>query len=128
MPISHTFIFLLIAITLSLKCNAQAISNIPTKRIAVALASAPITLIKSEAASDSIRKKPFTYRDNRIPQPLFVANGKVITVKKLAKIDPQRIASIVVFKGEQAIAKFGSQGENGAVVISIKKKKWFSCK
>ena len=128
MPTARIVTFFLITSTLSLKINAQAISTISTKKIEVDLAITPSIISKNEASSDSIRKKPFTYRHNQIPQPLLVADGKVITVERLVEIDPQRIANIEVFKGEQAIAKFGSQGENGVIVIYMKRKKWFNCK
>ncbi len=38
----------------------------------------------------------------------------------MSKIDPQSIASVNVWKGEKALAKFGGDGQNGVIDIKTK--------
>ena len=58
--------------------------------------------------------------------PLYVINGVPYSVKsarhKLTSVNSSQIESIVVLKMDQAIARYGNKGENGAILISISKK------
>ena len=119
MPVPRMFIFLLFASVHSIKINAQAISTISAKVIPILLDTAPT--MKSAPKSDSLRNRLFTYRGDRIPLPLIVVDGKIITHKVFSVIDPQRIDNVLVVKGEEAIKMFGMSGINGVIVITMKK-------
>lgn len=53
-------------------------------------------------------------------KPLFLVDGK--KVENIENIDPMKIESITVYKQENAVAKYGEQGKNGVVEITMKKK------
>lgn len=55
------------------------------------------------------------------PSPLYIVDGKETTATEANAIQPETIASIDVWKGEKAKQKYGSKGENGVVVINLKK-------
>lgn len=54
--------------------------------------------------------------------PLFYVDGKKTDYDAINTIVPNNIESIHVLKGESAIAKYGPEGENGVVEITLKKK------
>ena len=61
---------------------------------------------------------------NRPNPPLFVINGHTFVGEEaqqmLAKIQSERIENVVVLKTEEAVARFGNKGQNGAVIVSVK--------
>jgi Spy/CpxP family protein refolding chaperone len=46
-----------------------------------------------------------------------------LKVPTVADIDPKDIEAIEVWKGDKAIEKFGQNGKNGAIIITLKEKK-----
>jgi beta-lactamase regulating signal transducer with metallopeptidase domain len=52
--------------------------------------------------------------------PLYIVDGKKISAKKAAKINPDDIESMEVLKDEFAIEKYGKKGKNGVVIIKLK--------
>ncbi len=56
-------------------------------------------------------------------QPLFfiIERGKRRQTESVADIDPSRIKSISVIKGENATKEYGAEGRNGVVLIYLKK-------
>lgn len=52
-------------------------------------------------------------------QPLYIINGKISDSETLAKLSPEDIESIEVFKGQKAIEEYNAP--NGAVIIKTKK-------
>jgi hypothetical protein len=52
---------------------------------------------------------------------LIIVDGKSITPKEMADINPNTIESVNVLKGESAIKKYGDKGINGVVEITLKK-------
>lgn len=54
------------------------------------------------------------------PETLIFANNKLITKEEMAKILPDRIGSVHVWKGEDAIAKYGDKAKYGAIEITLK--------
>jgi hypothetical protein len=57
-------------------------------------------------------------------QPLFVIidkNGKESFVTGINHILPDNIESVNVFKGNSAITRYGKDGKNGVVVVTLKK-------
>lgn len=54
-------------------------------------------------------------------QPLVVIDGAISTISILKAISPNNIENINVIKGAQGSALYGSQGNNGVIVVSTKK-------
>ena len=54
--------------------------------------------------------------------PIFILDGERVTRNNLAELDPDKIHSIEVFKGEKAIEQFGPEAIDGVVVIYTKSK------
>lgn len=52
--------------------------------------------------------------------PLYIIDGKINTDKKIQDIVPEKIESIHVLKGNQAIDKYGKKANNGAIEITLK--------
>lgn len=52
--------------------------------------------------------------------PLYVVNGVVTSAKDFSRIDPKSIKNIEVLKGASATSLYGSQAENGVMVITLK--------
>jgi Spy/CpxP family protein refolding chaperone len=50
-------------------------------------------------------------------------NTHYLKIPSVADIDPNDIEAIEVWKGERAIEKFGQNGKNGAIIITLKEKK-----
>lgn len=61
-----------------------------------------------------------TLHDKPQPQPLFVLDGTVISQEEMDKLDPRRIISVNVLKGENAQSIYGEKGKNGVVVITTR--------
>ena len=55
------------------------------------------------------------------PTPYYVVDGVPSDEETLKGLDPERIASVNVLKGEQAISAYGEKGGNGVVLITTKK-------
>lgn len=53
---------------------------------------------------------------------IIIVDGKKIDNDLLDLIDPSRIASVTVLKGEKAIAQFGEEGRQGVIQITTKKR------
>ncbi|MRX47760.1 M56 family metallopeptidase [Pedobacter puniceum] len=56
------------------------------------------------------------------PKPQFILDGKVITEEDMKKIKPENIDKVEVLKDKNATDKYGEQGKNGVVVITLKEK------
>ncbi|KAA0128442.1 TonB-dependent receptor plug domain-containing protein [Chryseobacterium sp. SN22] len=52
--------------------------------------------------------------------PLFIIDGAVNTQEIFIKLDPKKIESMQVFKGEKATALFGNKAGNGVIVVETK--------
>jgi len=82
-----------------------------------------IDLARRKELADQINSAPIRIRGNSSaevsPSPLYVIDGtKIRSIPDLATIDPSYIKSITVLKKEEAMALYGRDGENGAVVIT----------
>jgi TonB-dependent SusC/RagA subfamily outer membrane receptor len=70
-----------------------------------------------------IRKNDTEIKKTGLPSDiLYIVDGKEITEKEMKDISPTTIESINVWKGEKAIEKYGTKGNNGVVEIHLKKK------
>lgn len=67
----------------------------------------------------SIRKQASFYIGDSVP--LYIVDGKEISKNEMDKIDPKEIASMNVWKGPQAIEKYGDKGKDGVIEITLKK-------
>lgn len=56
-------------------------------------------------------------------EPIFVVNGQPSTQAEVRAIDPDRIESMSVLKGEAAKKRYGEKGRNGVVQITLLPKK-----
>ncbi len=52
-------------------------------------------------------------------QPVYYLNGKKVSRETVEMMDPQQIKSVEVFKGQEAIDKFGEDGKNGVIEITV---------
>lgn len=52
--------------------------------------------------------------------PIYILDGKKISKDKFKNLDADKIKSITVLKGEEAIKSYGKDGENGALIIQTK--------
>ena len=52
--------------------------------------------------------------------PLYFLDGRPIKKDEMEKIDPSKIESVNVLKGEQAIKQFGNQAQQGVILIKLK--------
>ncbi|MDA1144181.1 MAG: TonB-dependent receptor plug domain-containing protein, partial [Bacteroidetes bacterium] len=69
-----------------------------------------------------VKRKANSWTADGKNQPLYVVNGK--TLEKgadIKDIDPDRIKSINVIKGQAAKEKYGDKGINGVIEITTKK-------
>lgn len=53
--------------------------------------------------------------------PLYILDGKEITSEQMEAIQPSDIDTVTVLKDKSATDKYGKKGENGVIVISLKK-------
>ncbi|MBN2237491.1 MAG: hypothetical protein JW729_08015 [Bacteroidales bacterium] len=65
-----------------------------------------------------VAEKKVVIKANEKPKPLFYINGKQYDYEIMELIDPSKIASVSVFKGEQAMKKYNAES-----VIAIETKK-----
>jgi TonB family protein len=62
-----------------------------------------------------------TKTSNAVDSKLVIVDGKVVDKSELNSIAPSQIESMTVFKGDDAVAKYGEDAKNGAIVITLKK-------
>ena len=61
-------------------------------------------------------------KSEKAPSPSMVfIDGKESSIDEMDKIDPKRIEKVEVFKGKQAIEKYGKKGKDGVVLVTLKK-------
>ena len=74
-----------------------------------------------------IDEKPFKHFDlekNKMQndnKPLIVLDGKMINEKKFNKLDQEKIDKIEVFKGKEALSRYGEKAKYGVIVVTTKK-------
>ena len=55
--------------------------------------------------------------------PTYIVNGVETPYAKVVKLNTATIESMDVYKGPEAIAKFGSKYKHGVVIVKLKKSK-----
>jgi TonB-dependent SusC/RagA subfamily outer membrane receptor len=112
---------LLFGLHSSVKVAAQAVQIITPKIITP---KATFTAKVVGESSDTLRKMscygPFTYNDRRIPEPLYIIDDKDANSEKVKRISPNDVEKVDVIKGNRAIALYGRQGRNGAIIITTR--------
>lgn len=86
----------------------------------------PKTIDKEITIHQSITQKSYyNTKQNyfKTPEPLIIANGKLVTSEYLKSINPNDIESMTVLKGKNAIKTYGEKGENGVIIITTKQLK-----
>ena len=53
--------------------------------------------------------------------PLFILNGKEISIKEFNRLNPNCVEDLKIIKGEEAVNKYGEKAANGVLVITAKK-------
>jgi len=99
-------------------CYAQAYSQ--TNKVTISVNPTQITTLEDTAKPKRIIICSPSKNTLIKPKPLIILNGFVLTDSAFSQINPTQIQSIEVLKGASAIAKFGSKGENGAILINAK--------
>ena len=60
-------------------------------------------------------------KSSKDANPLYVVDGKVMKNFDEASLDPEKISSISVLKGEIALKKYGNKAKSGVIEITLKK-------
>jgi len=64
-------------------------------------------------------KKSITFKEKK-DSPLYLVNKKIVSEKVVKKLNPDHIKSINIYKGDEALERFGKKAKNGVVVIVMK--------
>ena len=54
-------------------------------------------------------------------KPLFILNGKEISIEEFNRLNPNCVVDLKLIKGEEAVNKYGEKAANGVLVITAKK-------
>ena len=54
-------------------------------------------------------------------QPLFIVDGKKVSAEQFKATDPKTIDKMEVLKDKASIEKYGQEGKNGVVIVTLKK-------
>ena len=74
------------------------------------------------AYANNHKETAMTSVDTTGKPPIYMLDGKEISEANIKQIDNNRIESVNVLKGKEATDKYGKKGENGVVIITMKKK------
>lgn len=78
--------------------------------------------LEDDVQNDAIHLNSKNRAASAIEPIIFIGETK-ISRSEMEDIDSNDIAEIHVYKGEKAIEKYGKEGENGVIAITLKKKK-----
>jgi TonB-dependent SusC/RagA subfamily outer membrane receptor len=68
-------------------------------------------------SAPALRGQGIYKQDN---QPLYIVNGAEMVASEYSKINPDAIKNIEILQGEKGAAIYGSRGNNGVVLITLK--------
>jgi membrane associated rhomboid family serine protease len=77
-------------------------------------------VLDSALAPPAATRKTLNVKGN-FKNPIILLNGKPITGQQMKKIDPGKIETVSVLKGNAAISLYGDNAKNGAILITLKK-------
>jgi TonB-dependent SusC/RagA subfamily outer membrane receptor len=116
---------LLLAFLVSLTARAQKIDPVLANSILLEGGVPALRVTPARTVPDSTIRVRLCYSGitdgTGRTQPLYVVDGKVWRHRLKKVIDPQRIASIDILKGEKATLLYGPNGRNGVIIITTKK-------
>ena len=69
------------------------------------------------------QQKPATAVNTDPSMPTYMVDGKITPYAQVVKINPSTIESMNVYKGAEAVKKFGKQYTHGLVMVQLKKGK-----
>ncbi len=101
-----------------IKANNEEVAADTVKKVSQVELSVNRDGNKNTDSADSVSLRAI----NKKLEPLYFLDGKVFS-GDFDKISPDDIAHIEVIKGENAEAKYGELGKNGAILITTKKAK-----
>jgi len=81
-----------------------------------------IVLKRNTETSDNLNlneniKLSSIYQDKA---PLFIVNEKEITNEEMKQLDPDKIESVTVLKGESAVKAYGERATDGVILVTLK--------
>lgn len=100
------------------------------KKVAVSYIMPIVFTMTKISAKDSIPPPPAPPEITKpVPPPppalpktaLYIKDGKEITFEEMQQIPNEKIESVKVWKGKEAMDRYGAKAKNGVVVISLKK-------
>tara|TARA_R110001583_G_scaffold193815_1_gene363161 strand:- start:820 stop:2553 length:1734 start_codon:yes stop_codon:yes gene_type:complete len=84
--------------------------------------SLPIAFkVADSKQNEAIENKVILNSGGTKKNPLYILDGKEISIEELDKIDSKSIKNMNVLKGEEAIKKYGDKGKDGVIIIVLKK-------
>ncbi len=85
--------------------------------------TAQISQPQTQTIKDSmvLIKLDYSNTISKADTPLYIVDGKIKDVAYIKTLDPKLIGSVNVLKGDKAIKKYGKKGENGVIIVTIKK-------
>lgn len=101
-----------------MKVAASVIFIIST--ITVVAQHTPDSISQQQSITNPICRKPSASNLKKL-QPLYVLNGTAIGHRKIKRIDPDKITSIKILKGKEAIEQYGEKGKNGVILLTLEK-------
>ena len=84
------------------------------------LGTSGVLYYQLESGDFTATKKMILNEQQESQMPLFVIDGEIINT--IEGVEPSSISSITVFKGAEAIEKYGIKGKDGVVVVVSKEK------
>ena len=78
-------------------------------------------LIKMKTTTISVNMVTVSGKEPSISKALYVIDGTIVPESFVKAMDPAKIKSVNVLKGEQATANYGEKGANGVIVVTLKK-------
>ena len=78
-------------------------------------------LIKMKTVTISVDKVTVSGKEASINKALYVVDGTIVPESFVKAMDPEKIKSVNVLKGEQATALYGEKGANGVIMVTLKK-------
>jgi len=104
--------------------NVQSVNNVSSTSNTQASASADGIAVNVTGSMKNGADKTGSVTiitDPNKPKPLYIVDGNEVTEEEMKAIDPNKISSVNILKGDSADKAYGTKGKNGVVVINLKK-------
>lgn len=103
---------------LTLPAQIIKLSDATTTEVTLWLKLKPALSIGTDASMDG-PKQNINFEFKKQLEPLYIVDGKKSSAEEVKKIDPSTIQSIDVLKDKSATDKYGDEGKNGVVIITL---------